>query len=89
MSGETRPTPLMSVRQLAELLGWKLTRTYEADRSGAIPGRVVINGRIWYRRRVVDAWLAGDDVSATPSADQAHARHARATEGYSAARGGR
>ena len=68
MSGEPRPTPLMSVRQLADLLGWKLTRTYEADRSGAIPGRVVVNGRILYRRRVVEAWLAGGDVPAASNA---------------------
>ena len=65
MSAEARPAPLIGVRELAALLGWKLTRTYEADRSGAIPGRVVINGRIWYRRRVVDGWLAGEDANAT------------------------
>lgn len=70
-TGEAQPAPLIGIRGLASLLGWKLTRTYEADRSGAIPGRVVINGRIWYRRRVVDAWLAGEDVPmGLPSATQ-------------------
>jgi len=62
MSAEARPKPLLNVRELADLLGWKLRRTYEADRSGAIPGRVVVNGRILYRAAVVRAWLAGADV---------------------------
>jgi len=54
------------------MLGWKLTRTYEAarDRSGAIPGRVEVNGRILYRRHMVEAWLAGSELApVAPVAD--------------------
>ena len=60
MSADARPTPLMGVRELAEVLNWKLSRTYEATRRREIPGLVEINRRLLYRRRVVEAWLAGE-----------------------------
>jgi predicted DNA-binding transcriptional regulator AlpA len=66
MNAEARPKPLLSVRETAELLGWKLSRTYEATRRREIPGLVEINGRLLYRRRVVEAWLSGELPSLAP-----------------------
>jgi hypothetical protein len=60
MNGEPKPPPLITVRGLAGLFGWKLSRTYEATRRREIPGLVEINGRLLYRRRVVEAWLSGE-----------------------------
>jgi hypothetical protein len=60
MSTTPRQAPLLSVRETAELLAWKLSRTYEATRRREIPGLVEVNGRLLYRRRVVEAWLSGE-----------------------------
>jgi hypothetical protein len=66
MSSAVAYKPLMSVRETADLLGWKLSRMYEATRRREIPGLVEINGRLLYRRRVVEAWLDGDSIKGDP-----------------------
>lgn len=79
MSGEARPKPLLSIRETAELLSWKPTRTYEAARRGELPGLVTINGRYHVKRLVLLAWLAGEDQAMpTPPADMMSARRRQA-----------
>jgi excisionase family DNA binding protein len=66
-----REKPLLSVRQAAALAGLSPSIAYQLAREGRLPGLVAIPGhRLLVRRRVLEAWLAGDDTpGTTPSAD--------------------
>ena len=50
---------LISVSQAAALLGVSRSVAYQWLRLGCLPGAVVIAGRAYVRRRVLEDWLAG------------------------------
>lgn len=62
-----RDKPLLSIREAAAVAGWSPSVAYQLAREGRLPGLVVLPGhRLLVRRRVLDAWLAGerDDTAA-------------------------
>ena len=92
MSGEARPKPLMSVAGAAKLIGVAPTTAYEWARRDELPGLVKIGNRLYVKRAVLLAWLAGEDIPTMHGpmhSDMPHARHTRAAEYPPAAQGGR
>ncbi len=54
--------PLLSVTQAAKLAGLSTTVAYRLAAGGALPGLVRLPGaRLLVRRRVLEAWLSGED----------------------------
>jgi len=53
--------PLLSVPQAAALLGISVTAAYRWLERGELPGAVHVGGRWWVRRRVLEAWLHGEN----------------------------
>jgi len=59
---ETADRPLLSVTQAANLAGLSITVAYRLAKADALPGLVRLPGaRLLVRRRVLEAWLSGDD----------------------------
>jgi excisionase family DNA binding protein len=48
---------LMSVTQVARMIGFGRTKTYELVQSGKIPS-VLVEGRLRVTRQALDAWIA-------------------------------
>jgi predicted DNA-binding transcriptional regulator AlpA len=60
---------LLTLPETMALTGFSRTRTYEAAREGTLPGFVRLAGhRMLVRRRVLEAWLDGQDPPAARSA---------------------
>ena len=57
----TRPAPLepllFSVTDVAKLIGFGRTKTYELVQSGKIPS-IVVENRLRITRQALDAWIA-------------------------------
>jgi len=52
---------LIGIRDAAALAGLSVSDTYRRARAGALPGLVSVPGhRLLVRRRVLEAWLAGE-----------------------------
>jgi excisionase family DNA binding protein len=59
----TGTEPLMTVVEVAELIGWSTAAVYEAVRQNRIPHRR--NGRaVWFPRAAIQRWLDGADATA-------------------------
>lgn len=59
--------PLLSVREAAGLLGVSEATARRLARTGNLPGLLSIPGhRLLVRRRVLEAWLAGQDAAPAP-----------------------
>lgn len=54
--GNYRDRLLLSVTEVAEMIGFGRTRAYELVKSGAIPS-YLIDGRIRIKRSDLDAWI--------------------------------
>jgi hypothetical protein len=63
MRGSNELPKLVSVSTAAEMAGVSRSMAYCWARSGNLPGLVEINGRMYVRRAVLEAWLAGADFS--------------------------
>jgi predicted DNA-binding transcriptional regulator AlpA len=56
------PDPLLNLNDVVVLLRGKAKRSsvYKWAQSGELPGAFKIGSRIWVRRHVLEAWLAGE-----------------------------
>jgi len=54
--------PLLTIREAAAMAGLSVSDVYRRARAGALPGLVAVPGhRQLVRRRVLQAWLDGQD----------------------------
>ena len=67
-SVSARPRPLMSIAEASRELGIGTTTGYEWARRNELPGLVRHGGRLYVRRAVLTAYLAGQDVGIAPGA---------------------
>jgi prophage regulatory protein len=59
MSTETQvQSPLLTVKELAEMLGVTIICVYRWRDAGEIPPSIKIGGSVRWRRSDIDAWLA-------------------------------
>ena len=87
MSGAAASKPLIPVAKAAELRGVAPTTAYEWARRDELPGLVKLGNRLYVRRAVLLAWLAGEDVATTPAPVPLRAGQQRTADG-SAVQGG-
>jgi hypothetical protein len=57
-----RTRPLMSLTEAAAEIGVSRSAAYAWARAGCLPGLVELNGRWYVRRRVLLAWLDGQEM---------------------------
>jgi excisionase family DNA binding protein len=56
MRDETVQPMLLSVTQVAKLIGFSRTKTYEMVQAGKIPS-IIVEGRTRITRKALDAWI--------------------------------
>jgi len=57
-------SPLMTVAEVAELLGWSRARGYRSVAEGLIPHTRLSSGRIVVPRAAFEAWLEAQTIAA-------------------------
>ena len=65
----TAERPLISITAAADLGGRSRSATYESARRGELPGAVLLNGRWYVKRAVLERWLLGEQVTEAGNAE--------------------
>lgn len=63
MESKTTEKPLISIARAAEIAGITESTAYRWLRRGELPGALVVGGRWRVRRRVLQAWLDGQEYA--------------------------
>jgi excisionase family DNA binding protein len=63
MSKRATASDLLPIEAVAPRLGLSRWRTYDLVRKGLLPGALRLGRRVLVRRKVFEAWLAGETIA--------------------------